>query len=71
MDHPRISQDQRVRSGRPVIKGTRITVEFVMELLSAGWSVETILHEYPHLRREDIVAAQAYAADKQMVTAAE
>lgn len=71
MEHPRISKDPRIRTGRPVIKGTRITVELVMELLAAGWSVETVLEEYPHLRREDIEAAQAYAADKRMVIAAE
>ena len=63
MDHPRISQNPKVMVGKPVIRGTRITVELILRKLGAGWSIETILEEYPHLKREDILAAQAFAAD--------
>jgi uncharacterized protein (DUF433 family) len=63
MDHPRISQDPRVMVGKPVIKGTRITVELIMRALDDGWSVEMILDQYSHLTREDVLTAQAFAAD--------
>jgi uncharacterized protein (DUF433 family) len=63
MDHPRISQDPKVMVGKPVIRGTRITVELILRALGRGWSVETLLDQYPHLTREDILAAQAFAAD--------
>jgi Uncharacterized conserved protein len=49
--------------GKPVIKGTRISVEFVINLLSRGWTEEQILKEYDHLTREDIQACLAYASD--------
>ena len=62
-DHPRISQDPKVMVGKPVIKGTRITVELILRKLGEGWSVETILDGYPHITREDILAAQVFAAD--------
>ena len=71
MEHPRISQDPGVMVGKPVVKGTRITLQLIMELTNNGWSVDFILDQYPHLTREDVVAAQAYAADKRVVTAAE
>ncbi len=58
----RIAIDPKILSGKPVIKGTRISVEFVLELLSSGMSVEEILNEYGHLTREDILAALDYAA---------
>jgi uncharacterized protein (DUF433 family) len=64
MEHPRISQDPKVMVGKPVIKGTRITVELILRALGSGWSIETLLEQYPHLTREDIFAAQAFAADK-------
>jgi uncharacterized protein (DUF433 family) len=63
MDHPRISQNPKVMVGKPVIRGTRITVELILRRLGDGWSVETILEQYPNLSREDILAAQAFAAD--------
>ena len=49
--------------GKPVIKGTRIAVEFVMDLLGRGWTVEQILREYDHLTPEDVQACLAYASD--------
>ena len=57
----RISIDPKVLVGKPVIKGTRISVEFLMELLSNGWSHELVLANYPQLALEDIQAALHYA----------
>ena len=61
--HVRIVIDQEVLTGKPVIKGTRISVEFIIDLLGRGWTVENILEEYDHLTREDIQACLAYARD--------
>ena len=63
MDHPRIAQNPKVMVGKPVIRGTRITVEIILRLLGRGWSMEDVLEAYPGLTREDILAAQAFAAD--------
>lgn len=59
----RITIDPNVLVGKPIIKGTRIAVEFVIDLLGRGWTVEDILREYDHLTREDIQACLAYAGD--------
>ncbi len=59
----RIVIDPEILVGKPTIKGTRIAVEFVLDLLGRGWTVEQILHEYDHLTREDIQASLAYASD--------
>ncbi len=59
----RITVDERVLVGKPVIKGTRISVEFVIDLLGRGWTVEQVLHEYDHLSADDIQACLAYASD--------
>lgn len=56
----RIVSDSDVLLGKPVIKGTRISVEFILERLADGWSEEKILHSYPHLKKEDIQAVFAY-----------
>jgi len=58
----RITVDPRVMGGKPVIRGTRIPVYFILELLSNGWSIDDILREYPQLTREDVLAAIEYAA---------
>jgi uncharacterized protein (DUF433 family) len=63
MPHPRIKRDPAVMMGKPVIVGTRITVEHVLRCLAAGDSIEHILGNYPQIAAEDIRAAQAYAAD--------
>ena len=57
----RIITDVGTCGGRPRIKGTRITVEFLLGLKAAGWSEEQILDSYPHLAREDLKAVFAYA----------
>ena len=59
----RISVDPKVLVGKPVIKGTRIAVEFLVELLANGWTLEQILKNYPQLAAEDIHAALHYATD--------
>jgi uncharacterized protein (DUF433 family) len=63
MQHPRIKRDPEVMFGKPVIAGTRITVEHILRLLGAGDTLEEILEAHPHLTAEDIRAAQVYAAD--------
>ena len=59
----RITLDPKVLVGKPVIRGTRIAVEFVVDLLGRGWTTEEILREYDHLTPEDIQACLAYAGD--------
>jgi len=59
----RIIVDSNVLSGKPIIKGTRIAVEFVVDLLGRGWTEKEILNEYDHLTREDIQACLAYSAE--------
>jgi len=49
--------------GKPVIKGTRVTVEQVLRKLGAGLSPEDVVAEHPHISLEDIRAAEAFAAD--------
>jgi len=60
--HSRIIFNEKILSGKPIIKGTRISVEFILELLASGMSIEDITSDYPHLKREDILAAIEYAA---------
>jgi uncharacterized protein (DUF433 family) len=57
----RIAINPDVLGGKPVIKGTRMSVEFVVGLLAQGWSVEDVLGEYDHITREDVLACLAYA----------
>jgi uncharacterized protein (DUF433 family) len=59
----RIVLDPAILTGKPTIKGTRIAVEFVVDLMARGWSVEDILREYDHLTADDIQACLAYASD--------
>jgi uncharacterized protein (DUF433 family) len=59
----RIAVDPKVLGGKPVIKGTRIAVEFVIDRLARGWTTEQVLREYDHLAPEDVQACLAYASD--------
>ena len=59
----RITVDPNVLVGKPVIKGTRISVEFIVDLLARGWTFDQILHEYDHLTADDIRACLAYASE--------
>ena len=61
----RISVDPAVRSGKPCIKGTRITVYDVLEYLAGGMSEEEILSDFPDLTREDVRASLAFAAARE------
>ncbi len=61
--HKWIVSDPDIMMRKPVIKGTRITVELILEKLAAGESIEDILEAHPHLGREAIQAALAFAAD--------
>lgn len=63
MGYPYITSDPNVMLGKPVIRGTRITVELILNKLAAGRSIEDILHDYPHLKREGVVAAIEFAAE--------
>jgi uncharacterized protein (DUF433 family) len=58
----RIVVDPEVLAGKPVIRGTRLAVEFVLELLAAGQPETEILANYPGLTREDILACLSYAS---------
>ncbi len=58
-----IEVNPRVMMGKPVIKGTRLTVELILESLSAGESTDNLLTSYPRLTKEAISAALAFAAD--------
>lgn len=58
-----ILRDPAIMLGKPVIAGTRITVEHIMRKLAGGFSVEDILTGYPHLTKEQILAALDYAAN--------
>jgi uncharacterized protein (DUF433 family) len=59
----RITVDSKVLAGKPVIKGTRISVELILDLLANGWTIEEILKNYPQLERKDVIAALKYAAE--------
>jgi uncharacterized protein (DUF433 family) len=57
----RIALDSQVLAGKPVIRGTRMAVEFILELLAAGRKEAEILESYPGLAHEDILACLEYA----------
>ncbi len=61
--HEYIAADPAVMLGKPIIRGTRITVELILEKLAAGESVDDLLDAYPRLSRTAIQAALAYAAE--------
>lgn len=62
MKKGRIVLDNNILQGKPIIKGTRISVELIVELLAGGMTAREVLREYPHLTKEDILAALQYAA---------
>jgi len=59
----RISIDPEICGGKPCIKGTRLWVSLLLDLLATGMSEEALLAEYPQLARQDILAAIAYGAE--------
>jgi uncharacterized protein (DUF433 family) len=61
--YERIEVDPDKMFGKPVIKGTRVTVEQILRKLAGGMTAEEIIADHPHLKKEDILAAQEFAAD--------
>lgn len=59
----RIEINPKVLVGKPVIRGTRLAVEFIVELLANGWSEQQIIENYPGVAHEDISACLHYAAE--------
>jgi len=58
-----ITSDPQILAGKPIIKGTRLSVEFILNLLAEGWSVEQILENYPNLTPESLKAIFAFVAE--------
>jgi uncharacterized protein (DUF433 family) len=63
MPHERIETNRDIMDGKPVIRGTRVPVELVLRKLGAGMSPADILVDHPRLTHQDLLAAQAFAAD--------
>ncbi len=60
----RIVLDPAILVGKPVVKGTRLAVEFIIDLMAQGWTEQQILENHPGLTREDIQACLAYASER-------
>jgi uncharacterized protein (DUF433 family) len=58
-----ITADPSIMLGKPIIKGTRITIELIIKKLSEGLTIEDLLVSYPQLKKEDVLAALAYTSD--------
>jgi uncharacterized protein (DUF433 family) len=67
LEHPRITLAPEVLAGKPVIRGTRLSVEFVIGLMADGWGeadiLADILEDYPDVTHDDIIACLAYVRD--------
>jgi uncharacterized protein (DUF433 family) len=59
----RIVIDAKILTGKPTIKGTRLAVEFIVDLLAQGWTESEIVKNYPGLTHQDILACLSYASD--------
>jgi uncharacterized protein (DUF433 family) len=57
----RITVNPEILAGKPIIKGTRISVEHILDLLANGWTTKAILENYPQLKKQDITAVLKYA----------
>jgi len=62
-EHSRIALDPAVLAGKPVIRGTRLSVEFVIGLMADGWNEADIMTNYPGITHDDVMACLAYARD--------
>jgi uncharacterized protein (DUF433 family) len=62
-EHSRIALDPTVLAGKPVIRGTRLSVEFVIGLMADGWKEADIMTNYPGITHDDVMACLAYARD--------
>ncbi|HEX9906191.1 MAG TPA: DUF433 domain-containing protein [Propylenella sp.] len=63
MPEERIVLDPAILAGKPIVRGTRLSVEFIIGLMADGWSEADILANYPGLEPADITACLAYARD--------
>jgi uncharacterized protein (DUF433 family) len=63
MQNPMIESNPQIMMGKPVVKGTRVTVELILEKLGAGEAIEDILAAHPRLTREGILAAIRYGVE--------
>lgn len=63
MSETRIVLDEQILGGKPVIRGTRLAVEFIIGLMAEGWTEADILSNYEGVTREDITACLAYARE--------
>ena len=59
----RIISNPEIMLGKPIIKGTRITIELILRKIAEGMAIDELLEAYPQLKREDILAAVSYSAD--------
>ena len=59
----RIEVNPEVLVGKPIIKGSRISVELILDRLADGWSMEDVLSSYPHISKEDVLAALSFASE--------
>jgi uncharacterized protein (DUF433 family) len=59
----RIVMDPKILTGKPVVRGTRLAVEFIVDLLAQGWSEAQIVNNYPGLSHEDVSACLSYASE--------
>ena len=67
MKFERISINPKVMMGKPCIKGTRITVADILQWLASGMTQEEVLNDYPSLNKDDILAALAFAANRESI----
>ena len=63
MDHPLIVSDPAIMMGKPIVAGTRITVDLILEKMASGETIEQLLEAHPRLSRQAIFAALDYAKD--------
>jgi uncharacterized protein (DUF433 family) len=59
----KIESDKAILAGKPVVKGTRLSVEFLLGLFANGWTEEEVLKNYPSLKKADILAIFSFAQD--------
>ena len=59
----KIVSDKNILGGKPIVKGTRLSVEFLLGLFANGWREEDVLSNYPTLKKDDLLAVFAFAQD--------
>jgi uncharacterized protein (DUF433 family) len=59
----KIVSDKNILAGKPIVKGTRLSVEFLLGLFANGWKEDEVLKNYPTLKKEDLLAVFAFAQD--------